>query len=354
MRKWKSQVRSLFGVSLSVLLVAVSLAGCRPSISETGTYVSDAGAQYEPIEVFPQNGMTLMSRPLNWRSAGAEKGTQWRELDANDATGANFNGVIEYHGGYVYFAMDDNMTIRRIPQTGEAMTFFTSQERLANWHVSLGAKYIAACHYPSTHIDIWSTSTGKLVQTINAKTYKTAATGDVVLAKFGAWSFSGADHADISTFTTAIIPAEFETSNSPSPHASDIVSFVQVHIDKHGHPTVSTVSVAAGIHIQSWRHFAFDPKNDVAAWDTCPGSLEIWQSSDNPSSAVDFLGSKVPVDLSVYSLRTGTAHVIAEGPSIVFDPHWVAPGALEFYDGKERVVCKDVTSVFDNDVPSGM
>lgn len=139
MRKWKSQVRSLMAVFLSVLLTTTVLTGCTVSTGEPNAEVSDAGAQYEPIEVFAQNGMTLMSRPLNWRSTGAEKGTLWRELDVNDATGANFDGVMEYHSGYVYFAMDDNMTIRRIAQTGPATTFFTSHERLATWHVSLGA-----------------------------------------------------------------------------------------------------------------------------------------------------------------------------------------------------------------------
>lgn len=355
MRRGEAQVSSMIAVFLSILLIAVLLTGCEPSTSggpavDTDTYVSDAGAQYEPIEVFAQNGMTLMSRPLNWRSAGAEKGTLWRELDVNDATGANFNGVIEYHGEHVYFAMDDNTTIRRIAQTGPAETFFTSQERLASWYVSLGAKYIAACHYPSTHIDIWSTNTGTLVQTINAETYKMAATKDVILAQLGAWSFSGADGADVSTFTAAVIPASFDTSNSPD--TSYIVSFVQVQIDKDGHATVSTVPVATGIHIQSWRHFALDPQNEVAAWDTCPSTLETDLRSDNPSSSTDFLTSGTPVNLYVYSLRTNTVHSIAEGPSIVFDPHWIGPGTLEFYDGKERVVRKDIISVFDKDVPS--
>jgi len=346
----------MIAVFLSTLLIALSLAGCKPSISDgpvvdTSTYVSDAGAQYEPIEVFPQNGMTLMSRPLNWRSTGAEKGTLWRELGVSDATGFNSNGVTQYHGGQFYFAMDDNMTIRRVAQTGVAKTFFTSQERLANWYVSLGAKYIATCHYPSTHIDIRRTDTGTLVQTIKAETYTTAPTKDVILAQFGAWSFSGADGVDVSTFTAAVIPAEFETSSSPSPDASSIVSFVQVHIDKHGHSTVSTVPVATGIHIQSWRHFAFDPKNEVAAWDTCPSSLETDLRSDNPSS-IDFLKRGTPVNLYVYSLRTNTAYSIAEGPSVVFDPHWIAPDTLEFYDGKSYIVRENITSVFDKDVPS--
>lgn len=352
MRKWKSQVRSLMAVLLSVLLTTTVLTGCTVSTGEPNAEVSDAGAQYEPIEVFAQNGMTLMSRPLNWRSTGAGKGTLWRELDVNDATGANFDGVMEYHGGYAYFAMDDNMTIRRIAQTGPATTFFTSHERLATWHVSLGGKYIATCHYPNTHIDIWRTSTGALVQTIEANAYGTPAVGEVIFAQFGAWSFSMVGGDDISTFTAAVIPAEFETDISPSPRASDVVSFVQVHVHTRGRPTLSTVSVAADIRIQSWGHFAFDPACEVAAWDTCPGSLETWLKSDDPSSAVDFLGSKVPVELSVYSLRTGTAHVIAEGPSVVFDPHWTAPGTLEFYDGKNRVTRKDITSVFDKDVPS--
>lgn len=316
----KSRLCSVTATLTSVLLLVALLARCGPSTTvkppaNTGDLVLDAGAQYEQTELFAKNGVTLRSRPTDWRSQGlAEEGTFWRTLNAVDAIDVNLYHAVEYHNYAAYFVSKDGKTVRRVLQFGPSETVFTSDEPVADWRLSPGMKYIAIYRQDSRHIDIWSIDPRKLVQTIEAPTAPLALdhieTG--IFDKFGAWNFEpGGDDTDVSTFTAAAIPQT----------GAYVFSLVQFHIDRYNVPTVSTIAVSQKLNIPAGR-FAFDPLSEIIAWDTMPAF----------SKATDlqkFAETGAHTDLYLYSVLTGAKRCIDERPVCDFQPRWLDSSVLE-------------------------
>lgn len=347
MRITKSRRCSMIATFMSVLLIVTLMAGCRPSTPEnppidTNSSVSDNGSSYEEIELFTTDGVTLRSRPLDWRSRGAENGELWRTLDAADAIDFNLYNALEYHGGYAYFASMDRKTIRHILQAGPPETVFTNDEPMGDWRVSLGAKYVAIYHQDGKHIDIWRVNPRMLVQTIEAQIGNTTMASTAVFDSFGVWNFWAADDANVSIFTAAVIHDNI---------GGDVLSFVQVHIDKNDAPTVSTVAITTGVHIPAGR-FVFDPQNEVIAWDTMPMFFDV-------DTMRQFAKAGTHTNLYVYTVQTSTAHCVDERPVCDFLPRWVATGDLEINitttTGDEKpgpfkgnyIVRKDILSAID-------
>jgi len=337
----------MIAMFMSVLLIVTLMAGCRPSTPEnppvdTDSSVIDVGSPFEKIELFTTDGVTLRSRPLDWRSTGAENGALWRTLDAADAIDFNLYNALEYHGGYAYFASMDRKTIRRILQAGPPETVFTSDEPMGDWRVSLGAKYVAIYHQDGRRIDICRVDPRTLVQTIEAQMGNTTGASSAVFDQFGAWNFWAADDANVSTFTAAVIPDDI---------GGDVLSLVQVHIDKNGAPTVSTLAITTGVHIPAGR-FVFDPQNEVIAWDTMPMFFNV-------DTMRQFAKAGTHTNVYVYTVQTSTAHCIDERPVCDFLPRWVDNGDLEINitptTGGEKpgpfkgsyVVRKDILSAID-------
>jgi len=346
MRTTESRRYSMIATFMSVLLMVTLLAGCRPSTPkippvDTESLVIDVGSPFEKIELFATDGVTLRSRPLDWRSRGMENGELWRTLDVADAIESSLYNALEYHGGYAYFASMDRKTIRRILQAGPSETVFTSNEPMGDWRVSLGAKYVAVYHQDGRSIDVWRVDPRALVQTIESQTGNTTGAGSAVFDQFGTWNCSQTDMG-FSTFTAAVVLDDI---------GSDVLSLVQVQIDKKGTPTVATVAIAPGVHIPAGR-FVFDPQNEVVAWDTMPMVFDVETMSRLAKAGTH-------TSLYVYTVRTGTAHCVDERPVCDFLPRWVATGDLEINiratTGGEKpgpfegsyIVRKDILSAID-------
>jgi len=317
MKTTNSRRYSMIATFLSILLMVSLLAGCRPSTPEsppvdTHPPVVDNGSPYEKIELFTIDGVTLRSRPLDWRSTGAENGELWRTLNATDAIDFNLYNALEYHGGYAYFASMDRKTIRRILQAGPPETVFTNNVPMGDWRVSLDAKYVAIYRQDGKHVDVWRVDPRTLVQTIEARAGTATGTANAVFDQFGSWYFSAAADANVSVFTAAVIPNDI---------GKDVLSVVQVHIDKKGIPAVSTIAIAHGVHIPAGL-FVFDPENDVIAWDTMPIFFDL-------AIQRQFVKARTHTSLYVYTVQTGAAHCVDERSVCDFLPQWVAAGDLE-------------------------
>lgn len=309
MRTAISRLWSTIALCMAIVLVVTLTAGCSPT-----TPVSDSGVAFESIELFTTNGVELRSRPVDWRSAGGENGTVWRTLDADDTVNHDLYHSVEYHGGYAYFARSDRRTIRRAPQTGTVETVFTNDNPMLDWRVSLGGKYVAIYREDGTHIDIWSIDPRKLVQTMEVPAAPDALDGHRtgIFDKFGMWSFeAGGDDLDTSTFTAAAVPQG----------GGYVFSLVQFRIDRNDVPAVSIIPVSQKLNIPAGR-FAFDPLDEVIAWDTMP----VFSKTTDLQT---FTATGTHTNLYLYSALTGAKRCIDERPVCDFQPRWLTGSDLE-------------------------
>jgi hypothetical protein len=304
---------------MTVLLIITMAAGCKPTTPEnpaanTDMWMLDSDANRQPIDVFATDSTTLWSRPVDWRSTGAAKGTFWRTLDTGDAIDNSYH-PLEYHVDYAYFVRQDKKTVVRVQQTGSTEVVYTNDEPIGDWRVSLGGQYIAIYSQDYRHIDVWHINPLKLVQMIDAKLDSPSVSDDaVVFDHFGNWGFMNAgDDRSVSILTATVVPNQ----------GGNVISFVQFQVDRWGDTTVSTAPVATGVHIPSGGDYAyyFDYQQEVA-WDT-------WPVFPNSKAEQDFLKSGTHTNLYEYSLVTETVHCIDERPTCHFSPNWLGYEGLE-------------------------